>query len=632
MQSRSSVKSNKSSGNMNLNANDQPSSSSQYVIKLNRTPSYLTPSQRLKLRKMNLNNSIAQFKFDETNINRNKMSYNNNNNNNNKKRGVIIDDKDEIIDDYVFNVPYSQELTSINQRDKFLFDNQSRTFSFSTNDSTRTNSIISHVSFNDSVSSIGFEDVSPITPNEHKFYKNLNHSNLTNQDFNKISKEAQELTVLFNKDEFSQIYEESFQKRKLLSNFKNLQLIKNNKVESNQHHTFTRPTWLPPKSVNEKSKHQQDADYILYNALYKENQLQQKRLIELNKNMKQRKHDISKWDSNLLKLTDKNQIDYDKLNEMIFTGVSPEIRNNVWWKINLLKHNKLFNESFCENYFDKFLIIQSKLKHLNYLNDNQENIEIIKHELNSIVLHFKLSSWVKIYNQVYKDLLNSYPDLNYFQDNQIMNKLIKTIISFIIYLQEQFPALNNEDDDCIFQYYFPGLIQIISIFYYNFKNTYKTFVSICQLYQYRLPNMILTYKLGPKETQSIIKDSLNSYIIYKFENLFKKHLNRLFVHFKIQNVSTYDYLPNLILSLGLNLFNFEISNHILDFILLSFNNDEIIVKIILNFIIKIQHKLYGSKNEILKNLLTINTNNDDSIFTYVNVGYEIEFINLLKNI
>ena len=41
---------------------------SQYIININRTPNNLTPSQRLSLRKSNINNSISQYKSDQTNI------------------------------------------------------------------------------------------------------------------------------------------------------------------------------------------------------------------------------------------------------------------------------------------------------------------------------------------------------------------------------------------------------------------------------------------------------------------------------------------------------------------------------------------------------------------------------------
>ena len=44
-------------------------------------------------------------------------------------------------------------------------------------------------------------------------------------------------------------------------------------------YSFTRPTWLPPKSSYEKAKHQKESEDILYNALYQESQLQQKELM-----------------------------------------------------------------------------------------------------------------------------------------------------------------------------------------------------------------------------------------------------------------------------------------------------------------------------------------------------------------
>ena len=88
-------------------------------------------------------------------------------------------------------------------------------------------------------------------------------------------------------------------------------------------------------------------------------------------------------------------------------------------------------------------------------------------------------------------------------------------------------------------------------------------------------------------------------MIYKFEKILKFKLNRISVHFKIHNINSFDYLPQLILSLGLNLFNFEISQRIIDLILFDPNYDEIIINLIINYMMKIQHKLFGNKQEIL---------------------------------
>ena len=73
---------------------------------------------------------------------------------------------------------------------------------------------------------------------------------------------------------------------------------------------------------------------------------------------------------------------------------------------------------------------------------------------------------------------------------------------------------------------------------------------MCQFYNLRLPSMMITYLNCPNvELQSILKSSLNSYMIYKFEKILKFKLNRISVHFKIHNINSFDYLPQLILSL-----------------------------------------------------------------------------------
>ncbi|RCK64902.1 TBC domain-containing protein C23D3.03c [Candida viswanathii] len=608
---------------------------SQYIINVNRTPGNLTPSQRLNLRKSNITSSISQYKFDDTNIAKHKPQQ-------------AIDDRDEVIDDNVlFNVPFSQPMSSLTQREKFLFDNQSRNLSFVTDDSTRTSSIISHVSINDSVSSVEEDERDDIlagrdltTANVKQHTRNQSSVIITDKEFNSISKDAQELTVLCNKDEFSQIYDESFQKRRMLSNFKRILSILPNKMTGNttaksvdpKYHTFTRPIWLPPKSSYEKLKHQKESENILYNALYQESQLQQKRLIELDQAIKQRQQDVKTWERSLLNVKTFQDLSFKDITALYWRGISADIRSNVWWKINLLKKPKEFDETFCEFYFDKFLIIQSKLFHLNRNSTTTKNEEQIQALLNSKVFDVPLLQWYKLYNQVYKDLmLNVYPDLNYFQDTEVIAKITKVIFSNILYfIDQQGLPLDGSD---ITKYYLPGMINLAAIFHYNYKNTYKSFVSMCQFYRLRLPSMMLGYINGPKEMQPILKNSLNSYMVYKFEKILKTKLNRILVHFKIHNVSSYDYLPQLMLSLGLNLFNFEISQRIVDIVLFDSNPDEVIVNLIVNYMMKIQHKLFGNKLEILDALFGKNLiRSDSNTQKYVNVGYEIEFIDSLKEL
>ena len=86
---------------------------SQYIININR-PNNLTPSQRLSLRKSNINNSISQYKSDQTNI----FKYKQNPSpppppavlsEQQQRNSPIIDDADELIDDNVIFCSFSYQ-------------------------------------------------------------------------------------------------------------------------------------------------------------------------------------------------------------------------------------------------------------------------------------------------------------------------------------------------------------------------------------------------------------------------------------------------------------------------------------------------------------------------------------------
>ena len=74
-------------------------------------------------------------------------------------------------------------------------------------------------------------------------------------------------------------------------------------------------------------------------------------------------------------------------------------------------------------------------------------------------------------------MINVYPDANYFQDHQVISKINKIVISVILYLCDQSEATTtttttNSDVD-VFKFYFPGMINLASIYYYNFKTLTK---------------------------------------------------------------------------------------------------------------------------------------------------------------
>lgn len=617
----------------------QPRDDSPYVIQLNKTPSNLTPSQRLKLRKSNINHSISQLKTDETLI-INKVKTN--------TVPIIIDNRDEEVDDSLFNVPFSQQLVALSQREKLIFDNQPRNYSFISN-STRASSIFSKHSYDDdSMSSLGIDDYDCC---------NAKSPPVLTKGFNSISKDAQELTLLFNKDETMQISEESFQKRKLLAEFAKMDMPSTpgllqyssdpngpvpipDPVHFNKYHSFTRPLWLPPKATPEKQKHHRQSQDLIQNAILEESKVQHKRLQDIKKLNKQRVKDVKAWENSFLVKKNYQDVNWNKLKDLSWKGISSKIRGTVWWKLQLLKGNKQFDEKFCSHYFDRFNDIEAHINNLNNMvlkyrrMGNESNCYFrqaqlskdIENELSRVIIpHLSLHEAAQVYDSIQTDILHVFPDMNYFQNEHQVNELTKIVMIYMLYLYEKGEA-------CKFsQLYYPGLLHFAAILLYNFKNRFKVLITLCQSMTDRLPNLLLSYMFGPTETKLLIKDSLNNYIVKKFEHMFRDRLSRVFIHFKIHNIDPFEYLPNLLLSAFSNLFNFDLASHVIDLIFFSHDNDETIIKLILGYMTKTEYKLFGSKQEILQTLLGSSIKNKNSVvFNYVNVGYEKEFIDLVK--
>lgn len=717
----------------NSNHSTTSSSQAQFVILLDKTPQNLTPTQRLQLRKLQLNNSISKFKSDDTNIslpvNRSihqskSLSRTANRANN---VDVVIDDQDEEIDVAdvqflmaLFNAPLSQQFTSISHREKFLFDNTERKSSLTNSDSTRSSSILSQDSFNETSSSVSdYEDVS------FAFYKSVN-SSFSSLEFSSISRDAQELTLLFNKDESVQIAEESACRQQMLNSFRKVPspqtstaspnplqsysssrpLARNHSVSRPQaprqnlpplppsqsqvgrsssvskYYTFTRPTWLPPKSSYDKRKHQKESEDILLNAMKIEAEQLRKKLIQLQTIKKQKLKDLKVWEALTALPT---MEDYEEklssvksFDGMYWRGIPESVRGKVWWRNLNSKfkfypngkkdaHMNKFNVQFCEYYFQMYdSVVLPNVKQLEKLarEHNQMKVIVDQYEghgvrtvkrslyldaksaetkaaqklktLQNIHIsdcnNMKLSTLKSLYDTITTDLLDVYPDLNHFQNFDIIQKLTKIITCFVLYLHQN----SGSQDDNITKFYFAGLKNLVAVFQFNFKNTYKTFVTICQFFDDHIPSLLLNLRvLEDKAAQALLLDSFSNLYLNAFEQHFMKNLERLYIHFKVVHLKPIDYLPNLILGLFTDLLNFELSNHILDIYVFECGKfDEFVTRLILGFFTQIGHKLYGSRDEILKTLkgLDFKVDGNDDIYRYFNVGYEHDFIETIRSV
>lgn len=718
-----SVQSNTSTGSSSSLSNPD---NSQYIVHVNKTPNNLTPSQRLKLRKDQLNDSIAKFKHPAP-IRKSELQYCKEDNDDDE---IDEEEIDEDMSFAFFNVPISQPLTSLANKEKFTFANNDRKFSFTTaTDSTRTSSILSHDSFVDTESSCDHEIMT--MNNKDKVYQNTNslHSTssfLSQQDINelRLSQDALELTLLFNQTESIQINEESRQKRKLLSSFKRLNqsvppsphaesflsLVSNSnqlpqqpppplpvasfsnqkslkstrsvndlkspnnkpmrlslKSSSNpslplttksppksqpqspsQYTSFTRPTWLPPKSSKDKMKHQRESETLLNHAIVSENKRQMQISSNLNKLNKLKQIDLFKWENEILpngstiKTKDyRNQIKTKAVKEMYWRGLPPSLRSRIWWQ--QIGNSINLTPSIAKNYWEKYNMFKSQVNSFNQLlidhnleDSDLSTISSLPSEINNYInSNPSIIEFTQLHQKVVNDLFDTFPDVNFFQNSDVMELLEQTIVSFVIYMSETINKVNfTKTNKIITNYYFTGLNNLAALLYYNYSDVYMSFTSLCNMFTHnQLMNILITHQMESIElNKTILCDLFGDLFMNKFEAVFQKRLNRLSCHFKIIGLSSVEYLPNLLVSLFANLFNFELSSHIFD--VWVFESDEFLIKVLLGLLSKISHKLFGTKQEIIDLLGEQNRkihNKDKDVYKYINVGYDYEFMDLVRN-
>lgn len=664
--------------------NSNNSTDSKYFIHVNKTPTNLTPSQRLKLRKDQLNSSITQFKLDQFPVNPVIKS----------KPPVYKydsdDDEDLEIDNTmaIFNVPISQPLTSIANNEKFTFTNSDRKFSLHT-DSTRASSILSHESTNDTEASFDYEAF-----NSRDFNKTnsviSNSSFLSQSEINDLasSTDALELTLLFNQNDFTQINEEARQKRTMLANFKkiNQSLPQNlNQIStttshsappkfpppsplrftksvsnihsrpepvkhsltysgagaSTQYVSYTRHTWLPPKSPQDKVKHQKQSESIISKAMLDENQRHMKKLAHLHKLKAMKEKDAKIWESEILpngsSRTSKSYQDKIKtshVKHMYWRGLPDTLRSKIWWR--QIGNSINLNELTAEVYFNKYHSFKELISQYNALLRDNEGSNLSVQLKQFVNYNPNIIELKKFYDRLNQDLMDTYPEIDYFQNRDTIEMLTEIIVSFIIYMNEtinKFKFNSGNFKNFIASYYFTGLNNLTAMMFFTYKNSYMTFTSLCNMFtKNNLLNILITHQMeSHKLSKSILESLLYDKFINKFEKKFQKDLNRLYTHFKIIQLKPIDYLPNLLLSLFTNLFNFELSCHTFD--IWVFENDEFLIKCLLGLFNQISHKLFGSKQEILnligennRSLLNQDVSTSQDFYRYLNVGYEYEFI------
>lgn len=677
-----------STASTKLSLSISSTSDSPYIVQLGKTPQNLTPLQRLKLRKMQLSDSISRLKQNRPAV-----------------PPVPFDDSDdeEIDDDIqVFNVPVSQTLDSLYQKERFTIQNGRKHFLV---DSTRTSSILSHDSITTSMTScendeaynnnsFSFNSATPLASKLNSSNVSLaNVSSSTDTSFDafsgsanphhsvrsvlslenlNLSYDALELTLHFNKDDHSRIIEEHRQRTKLLADFKKinksspgninntgglqseriiplpskssaiaetslppppllplrLRSSSSSSLPTQLYFSFTRPTWLPPKPPVDKMRHQKESEELIQRAILRESQERAKALSNLDKVKKSKLKDSIKWETAILPngstITEENyreKILTKPVQEMYWRGIPDNLRSRIWWK-QVGNKLKLSNDD-CEKYFKKADLLVKRF----------EAVENLPRKL------------VALQESVLQDVAETYPDLNHFQNDETMLHLSMIIFSLVIYLNESIQKIlfsqPADFDHLNTEVYFTGLNNLAAVFFHYQKDMYTTFVSLCNIYgSDNLLSTLIAHKMERLESnRDLLEESLMASYGRRFQANLEHKIPRLSAHLNSVGLKPIDYLPNILLSLGSNLFNLELSSYILD--IWVFEGDEIMMRCILALLTRISHKLFGSKLEIMdvlgeNNRRLLNSNHDaatkQETYKYLNVGYNHDFIEIMKSI
>lgn len=649
------------------------------IPQANPTPSLMTPLARLKLRRL----QIAELL---------KLP---------QRLSVPVDDDDDEIDPLmpVYNVPLSQPLTLINQGEKFTFGNDSR------------NLLLALLR----LLLLTLNNSDKVELPETTTTSIASHSNdPSSLDLGHMNKDAQRLTMMFSQHDAQQICEQNRQRRLMLASCKRLLLmpmleellatvnenpqkspiqasapapapapapslaeVKQLSSELSKYFSYTRPTWLPPKLNKDKLRHQKQLEHLIYQALLKELQEQAKTTQRLERISRLKVKDTERW----RQLLDMSMAQYKveaSVDDMIWRGISPEVRARAWWKEHLAQTlEQQWDHEFCEHYFQ---IYDTKvMPNLQLLDDLllelyrvRTALEVYRHgaahQAPTIARfeeqerkgaakleHLKQTAVTEngatigeiknIYDEIMKDLVDTFPDVNFFQGFDVMHKLCRILIAFVVYLHDCQGASGAPISD----FYFPEITPLVSVFFYQYRNSHKALAQVCQVYLRRLLQMVLGYKVAQRQVKrytelgevdleqaakislSVMTSSLQNYFLDKFELLLNRNCNRLYTHFKVMGVKPMDYLPELVLGVFANKFNFDLTCHVLDIFL--FNDDEVMIKLVLGLMQLINHKLFGSKREIVLLLHGEGLARADDargIYRYFNVGYDHEYVDKAK--
>lgn len=647
---------NKSESTSGLNKSHEGILESNYVLSLERTPSHMTPSMRLKLRRLQKNKNIAQL---STKTNMLELDHINTD----VDQGEI-----DVNDGYLYNVPFSQSLPSLSSREKLVMNGKSSRDSTSTN--STTSSSLSLMSNMDSVSSFDvIENKNSFMPYEKSTLPRTldsthSHNYTENNQFN-IPKEALKLTLLFSQSESALINEESIQKRSLLrkltstpssptSDIHNYQRdTQSANVHKQGSHTqsslnetatslisYTRPSWLPPKPSKEKKAHHRASEEMISRAIANECNENSKRLQRIHHLERLKKKDLELWNKvlNDSKQTSQEAVKRILENGTFWRGIPESLRGSIWSQ--MIGNRLKIDQELCNTYFEWYERIRSMYcmeanTSLSYHSEREKSVSRC-HKTSKALHHRHACEKMSSLNaQILRDVSCAFPEVAKLKKEKTILDVSRILNAFIMFCNKSRGLWDFHDDtfsNFDTSFYSTGINTVALILYFYSGSATKAFICLCNIYHSEVFKSLMDLKvIGSNKAKHA-----ESEIEKKFDSLFKKKLDRLYTHFKINLLTTTEFLPDMILSLFTNYFDFDLASRIFD--IFVFQGTDSLIKCSLAFLKKISHKLFGNKDEIIRILgkdsrMFLNQSPESSCYyKYMNVGYSHEFLDLIKNL
>lgn len=529
-------------------------SNDSYFVPVNKLPLNLTPSQRLHLRKAQLNSTISKFK---------------------QPRIEFESPHDEIDDDIpFFNVPLSQPLVLLAQREKLTFANSLRT-----SELTRTS-----VMSSDSTDSFFNKSVRTSTST---------NSFLSQHDIHDLnsSTDALELTLAFSNSDTVQMAEELSLKKLMLSTIcepipspsaykKNDTADKEINTSSAKNTSSLRLPWLPPKKHHDAAKHRRQSDDIIHRALSQELRLVQHHVNKVQQEARLRLKDEPIWES----ILPHDVASHEKYTRSVATA---RVRNMCWRGLPALVSSQV-----------RWLQIGSSAK-------------LTSPAARKLLEAATSVNW-PLAERIHQDVVNTYPEVRMFQRQETIELLKHIVIAFLLH--------KGKSPD---QYYFTGLSNVAALLLHSFNNPAMVVMALTNIYDSPTMQGLFLVRSGHG----------GSPILTAIDTCLRTANPRLHTHFKVVGLHPSEYLPSLLLSIFTGSLTFELSNRLLD--IWIFEKDSFLERCVVALLSKVSHKLYGSKPEVLAVLgesSRYTRNSSTDVYRYLNVGYDHEFVESIRAI